>query len=129
MRMLRGATVLAVTTVVAGCGGGGGAGSIAGDWTRSMSGEGDVTLRVESGGRATMELPAPRWPEATDWSAKLTVAGDSLAISEESGPAACGKPAPTYVVKVEGKAMTIGGGGSDPCGARHAALVGSWTKS
>jgi hypothetical protein len=127
MRILRGALVLAVTTVVAGCGGGG-AGAIAGEWTRTMSGEGDVVLRIESSGRATMELPAPRWPEAADWTATLTVAGDSLAISGESGPAACGKPAPKYAVKVEAKAMTISGGGSDPCGARHAALVGSWTK-
>jgi len=117
---------MAGACVLAACGGGGG--GLSGQWTKSMSGEGDVVLDVKSGGKATVELPAPRWPEANDWTATFTLAGDSLAISDEGGPSACGQAAPTYAAKVEGNALTISGGGSDPCGGRHAVLVGTWTK-
>jgi hypothetical protein len=107
---------------------GGGAGGLTGTWTKAMSGEGDVVLDVQSDGKSIVELPAPRWPEASDWTARLSLEGDSLSIADEAGPAACGKPAPRYAAKVEGNALTIGGGGSDPCGARHAVLVGTWTR-
>ena len=120
--------VLASACVVAACGGGGG-GGLSGQWTKAMSGEGDVVLDVKSGGKATVELPAPRWPETSDWTATFSLAGDSLTISDEGGPSACGQPAPKYAAKVEGNALTISGGGSDPCGGRHAVLVGTWTKS
>jgi hypothetical protein len=128
MRSRRGALVLGGMFAMAACGGGGG-GALAGKWTKAMSGEGDVQLDVASSGKATVELPAPRWPDEGDWTAKFSLAGDSLSISDESGPSACGKPAPAYVAKVEGNSLTISGGGSDPCGARHAVLVGTWTKS
>jgi len=127
MKSLRFAVAAAACLLVA-CGGGGG-GALSGTWTKTMSGEGDVTMTVGGGGKTTFELPAPRWPEEHDLTATLTLAGDSLTIADEAGPAACGKPAPKYAVKVEGNALTIGGGGSDPCGARHAVLVGAWTKS
>jgi hypothetical protein len=128
MRSRCSALVLGTMCLMAACGGGGG-GALAGKWTKTMSGEGDVQLDVGAGGKATVELPAPRWPDASDWTAKFSLSGDSLSIADESGPAACGKPAPAYVARVEGNALTISGGGSDPCGARHAVLVGTWTKS
>jgi hypothetical protein len=118
--------LLASACVVAACGGGGG--GLSGQWTKAMSGEGDVVLDVKSGGNATVELPAPRWPETNDWTATFSLAGDSLTISDEGGPSACGQPAPKYAAKVEGNALTISGGGSDPCGGRHAVLVGTWTR-
>ena len=127
MRGLRIVLAVAMVCVLGACGGG--AGGLSGKWTKAMSGEGDMVLDVGSGGKATLELPAPRWPNEGDWTAKLSLAGDSLSIADESGPAACGKPAPKYAAKVEGNTLMISGGGSDPCGARHAVLIGTWTKS
>jgi hypothetical protein len=127
MRMRHIALAMAGTCVLAACGGG--AGGLTGKWTKPMSGEGDVVLDVGSGGKAVVELPAPRWPETSDWTATLSLAGDSLSIADEAGPSACGKPAPKYAAKVEGNTLMISGGGSDPCGGRHAVLVGTWTKS
>lgn len=127
MCMRRIVLAMAGTFVVAACGGG--AGGLSGKWTKSMSGESDVTMDVGSGGKATVELPAPRWPEEHDVTATLTLAGDSLSIADEAGPSSCGKPAPKYAAKVEGNTLMISGGSSDPCSARHAVLVGTWTKS
>lgn len=129
MRILRFALATTVTCLFTACGGGGG-GALSGTWTKTMSGEGDVTMNVGSGGKATVELPAPRWPDEHDVTATLSLAGDSLSIANEGGPGACGndKPAPKYAAKVEGKTLTISGGSSDPCPARHAVLVGTWTK-
>lgn len=124
---LRRIVLVAGACVLAACGGGGG-GGLSGQWTKTMSGEGDVVLEVGAGGKSTVEMPAPRWPEPKDWTGTLRLVGDSLTISDEGGPSACGKPAPTYVAKVEGNALTISGGNSDPCGGRHAVLVGTWTK-
>jgi hypothetical protein len=127
MRMLGVALAMAGASVLAACGGG--AGGLSGKWTKTLSGEGDVVLDIASGGKATVELPAPRWPEPADWTAKLSLAGDSLSIADEAGPRACGKPAPKYAAKVDGNTLTISGGNSDPCGGRHTVLVGTWTKS
>jgi hypothetical protein len=112
---------------LAGCEGGGGA--LAGTWTKSMSGEGDVKMTVGGGGAVKVELPSPRWPADVDVEAKLRMVGDSLEVSGETGPSACKDPAPKYHVAVSGTSMTIGGGSADPCPARHAVLVGTWTKS
>jgi hypothetical protein len=127
MRIERLALVVTAACLLAACGGGGGA--LSGTWKKTMSGEGDVTMTVGGGGKTTVELPSPRWPDEHDVTATLTLAGDSLTITDEAGPAACGKPAPKYAAKVEGNALTISGGSSDPCPARHAELVGTWTKS
>ena len=127
--MSRASISLAVSVLLvglAGCGGGGGA--LAGSWTKQMSGEGDVKMTVGGGGAAKIELPSPRWPADVDVEAKLKMVGDSLEITGDTGPHACKDPAPKYAAKVEGNTLTIGGGGSDPCTLRHAALVGTWTK-
>jgi len=126
LRMTLAATVVCALTAC----GGGGSGGLSGKWSKSMAGEGDVTMDVGSGGKATVELPSPRWPEEHDVTATLAFAGDSLAITDESGPASCGKdkPAPRYAAKVEGNSLMISGGSGDPCPARHAVLVGTWTK-
>ena len=87
MRTRRIAYLAAVTGMLMACGGG--AGGLGGQWTKSMSGEGDVTMNI-SGGKATIELPSPRWPAEKDLLATLSIAGDSLTIADECGPAACG---------------------------------------
>jgi hypothetical protein len=94
-----------------------------------MAGEGDVVLTIASDGAASFALPDGRWPADVDMTAKLAVAGDSLTMTGDGGPSACAQPAPKYVIAVSGNTLTIGGGNTDPCGARHAALVGTWTKS
>lgn len=114
--------------LAAGCGGGGSS-AIAGKWTKAMTGEGDVVMTIEKNGRASFALPDGRWPAPVDMTANLAVAGDSLSMTGDGGPSACAQPAPKYVVAVSGNTLTIGGGNTDPCGARHAALVGTWTKS
>ncbi len=117
-------TAALAALALAGCGGGG---PLEGTWTRTMSGEGDLTMTV-SGGKASFALPDGRWPDPVDLTAAVKLDGETLSVTDEAGPAACGKPAPTYTAKVEGTSLTIGGGGTDPCGARHAVLVGTWTK-
>lgn len=118
--------VVLVGVAVAGCGGGSSA--LAGTWTKSMEGEGDVTLTIAGNGAATLALPDGRWPAAIDVQATMTALGDSLTVTNDSGPSACAQPAPKYVVAVSGNTMTIGGGNTDPCGMRHAVMVGTWTK-
>ncbi len=125
-RWLAGGVTL-VVLAVAGCGGGGSA--IAGKWTKTMTGEGDVVMNVANNGTATFALPDGRWPAEIDVTAKFAVSGDSLTMTGDSGPSACADPAPKYAIAVSGNTLTIGGGNTDPCGARHAALVGTWTKS
>jgi hypothetical protein len=129
MRILRMTLAATMVWALAACGDRG-AGGLAGKWSKSMAGEGDVTMNVGAGGKATVELPSPRWPEEHDVTATIAIAGDSLAISDEGGPAACGKdkPAPRYAAKLEGKSLMISGGSGDPCPARHAVLIGTWTK-
>jgi len=119
--------VVLVGLVTSACGGGSSA--IAGKWTKAMAGEGDVVLTIASDGAASFALPDGRWPADVDMTAKLAVAGDSLTMTGDGGPSACAQPAPKYVFAVSGNTLTIGGGNTDPCGARHAALVGTWTKS
>jgi hypothetical protein len=94
-----------------------------------MAGEGDVVLTIAPNGAATLALPDGRWPADVDVTGTLAVAGDSLTLTGEGGPSACAQPAPNYVFAVSGTTLTIGGGNTDPCGARHAALVGTWTRS
>jgi len=122
------AGVVLVGVAVAGCAGGGSS-AIAGKWTKAMAGEGDVVLTIEKNGNASLALPDGRWPAAIDMTGKVAVAGDSLTITADGGPSACPQPAPKYAFAVSGNTLTIGAGSTDPCGARHAALVGTWTKS
>ncbi|MFZ5624498.1 MAG: hypothetical protein ACOY71_08710 [Gemmatimonadota bacterium] len=126
--MLRGIARRAVPVLVIVAAGCAGAGPVAGTWTKSMAGEGDVKLIVDRGGKAKVELPSPRWPAEVDMEMKMTVKGDSLHLGSDSGPSACGQPAPAYTFTVQGDQLTIGGGNTDPCGVRHAALVGTWKK-
>lgn len=124
MRAMRGVVGLLGMLVLAGCGGGG---ALDGTWARTLSGEGEVTMTVK-GGKATFQLPEPRWPAADDLVAKVALSGETLTLSEESGPSACGKAAPAYTAKIEGATLVISGGSGDPCGGRRTALVGTWEK-
>jgi hypothetical protein len=128
VRTTGGIGFIALAGVLAACGGMGGSSPIAGKWTKTMSGEGEVIMTIAQNGVASFALPDGRWPAPVDIEATLTVKGDSLTISNESGPSSCAMPAPGYVVAVAGNSMTIGGGGSDQCGTRHAVLVGTWSK-
>lgn len=107
---------------------GGGSGGLSGSWTKPMSGEGDLKMVVR-GNSARFELPSPRWPAEVDVEAKVRMMGDSLEVTGDTGPSACKDPAPKYAVAMSGNTITISGGSSDPCPARHAVLVGTWTKS
>jgi hypothetical protein len=93
-----------------------------------MSGEGDLKMVVQ-GGKAKFHLPDGRWPADVDVEAKVRMVGDSLVVSGDTGPSACKDPAPKYAVAVSDNTVVISGGSSDPCPARHAVLVGTWTKS
>ena len=119
--------IVLVGAVMSACGGGSSA--IAGKWTKAMAGEGDVVLTIASNGDASLALPDGRWPAEIDMTGKVAVVGDSLSITADGGPSACPQPAPKYAFAVSGNTLTIGAGSTDPCGARHAALVGTWTKS
>ena len=121
----RSTRVVLAFVVLVGCGGGSGA--LAGTWTKTMAGEGDVTMVIK-GGTAEIQLPAPRWPADVDMTVKVTASGDSITITEDAGPSACTQPAPKYSFAAQGNQLTVSGGNTDPCGARHAALVGTWTK-
>jgi hypothetical protein len=121
------AGVVLAGLVTAGCGGGSSA--IAGKWTKAMAGEGDVVLMIEKNGNASLALPDARWPAAIDLTGRVAVVGDSLSITADGGPSACPQPAPRYAFAVSGNTLTIGAGNTDPCGVRHAALVGTWTRS
>lgn len=117
--------LVAGTIVAAACGGSGG---LAGTWTKPMSGEGDLKMVVQ-GGRARFHLPDGRWPADVDFEARVRMVGDSLTLQGDTGPSACKDAAPKYAISTSGNTMTISGGSSDPCTARHAVLVGTWTKS
>ena len=119
--------VVLVGLVASACGGG--AGAIAGKWTKPMAGEGDVVMTIERNGKVSLALPDGRWPADIDMTGKVAVVGDSLTLTADGGPSACPQPAPKYAFAVSGNSLTIGAGSTDPCGARHAALVGTWTKS
>ena len=125
-RRSRALVLVAGVVALAACGGGGGA--LAGTWTKPMAGEGDLKMTV-AGGKAKFQLPDGRWPAEVDVEAKVRMVGDSLEVTGDTGPSACKDPAPKYSVAVSGNTITIGGGSSDPCPARHAVLVGTWTKS
>ena len=125
-RGLNALVLVAGVAMFAGCGGG--AGGLAGTWTKPMSGEGDLKMVVQ-GGKAKFHLPDGRWPADVDFEAKLRMVGDSLEVSGDTGPSACKDAAPKYAVAVSGNTVAISGGSSDPCPARHAVLVGTWTKS
>jgi hypothetical protein len=115
---------VAMVALLAGCGGGG---ALDGTWTRSLSGEGDVTMTVR-GGTATFQLPEPRWPAQDDLVAKVSLQGETLTLADETGPAACGKPAPAYTARIEGSVLTVSGGQGDPCGGRRVVLAGRWER-
>ncbi len=103
---------------------------LAGTYTRSLYGEGDIQMTLASNGGLRLSLPSPRWPDSLDLDGKVTVKGDTLYFGKDSGILSCKEKEARYLVSQSDAGMTISRlGDADPCGARHAALVGTWNKS
>lgn len=119
--------LLAAAVVAVGCGSG--AGDYAGAWTRELSGEGEVTMRLASNGEYELELPAPRWPDSVDMKGSAAFDGDTMIFAADTSAMKCATSEARFLVNREGDQLSIRGLGMDNCGGRRAALVGTWTKA
>ena len=119
--------LLALVPLVAGCGGGGG--KYAGTWKRDLYGEGEVHMKLASNGGVELMLPSPRWPDSVDMQGRGRFKGDTLVFPADTAANACQTGAARYVVSREQDQLRISGLGTDTCGGRRAALVGTWQKS
>lgn len=102
----------------------------AGTYSRDLSNEGEVQMKLESDGDVELMLPSPRWPEEVDMKGKATFIGDTLIFKADTAGNACQSADARYVVgQSEQGGLQIRGVGMDTCGGRRAALVGTWQKS
>ncbi len=119
-------TVMLMVLVI-GCGGD--AAKYAGTWKRDLYGEGEVHMKMASNGGVELMLPSPRWPDSVDIKARASVQGDTLIFRADTTVSPCQTDDARYVVsRTEGQ-LHIAGLGSDNCGGRRAALVGTWQKT
>jgi hypothetical protein len=121
---------LALATVVlslAGCGGEGS--KYSGKWSRDLYGEGEVHMNLASNGNVELMLPSPRWPDSVDMKGKADFVGDTLLFKADTAGSACQTADARYVVSRTEDELHIAGVGTDNCGGRRAALVGTWKKS
>ncbi len=108
------------------CGGGGG--KYAGHWSRELYGEGAVEMSIGADGSVEVTLPqGDRWGGRTI-AGKVSFKGDTLVWGEDSGTFTCKAPGAAYVLTMAEGKLDVDGVGADPCGARHAALTGTWSK-
>jgi hypothetical protein len=119
-------TLLSAVALLSGCGGEGS--KYAGDWKRELYGEGDVQMKLASNGGLELMLPSPRWPDSVDMKGRANFSGDTLIFRADTSGTACQTTDARYVVNRTEDELHIAGVGSDPCGGRRAALVGTWTK-
>jgi hypothetical protein len=127
----RGATVassLAVLGVfaVTACGGAGG--KYAGNYKRDLYGEGEVQMKLAGDGTVEITLPSPRWADSPTMKGKATFKGDTLVFPPDTAVAKCANEEARYVFLKTAEDLSVAGVGMDACGARHAALEGSWKK-
>jgi hypothetical protein len=127
----RGATALAssflaATVLVTGCGGGG---KHAGNYKRDLYGEGEVQMKLGGNGTVELTLPSPRWAANPNMKGKGSFKGDTLIFSPDTAAAACQTSEARYVLTQAENTLQIAGIGTDSCGGRRAALVGSWQKA
>jgi hypothetical protein len=127
----RGATALASSflaamVLVTGCGGGG---KHAGNYKRDLYGEGEVQLKVGGDGTVELTLPSPRWAHNPTMRGKGAFKGDTLIFSPDTTAALCQTSEARYVLNQADGGLQIAGVGTDTCGGRRAALVGTWQKA
>jgi hypothetical protein len=127
----RGATVapsLAVLAVLAVSACGGAAGKYAGNYKRDLYGEGQVQMKLAGDGTVELTLPSPRWADNPTMKGKAMFKGDTLVFPPDTAGAKCANAEARYVLGQNADELTVAGVGMDACGARHAALEGSWKK-
>lgn len=127
----RGAAALASSLLAAlifatGCGSGG---KHAGNYKRDLYGEGEVQLKVGGDGMVELTLPSPRWADNPNMKGKGSFKGDTLIFAADTAAAACQTGEARYVLNQADGGLQISGVGTDGCGGRRAALVGSWQKA
>ncbi len=106
----------------------GGGGKYAGNWARELYGEGTVEMSIGSDGSVQVTLPqGDRWGGRTI-QGKVSFKGDTLVWGEDTGTFTCKAPGAAYVLTLADGKLGVDGVGADPCGARHAALNGEWSK-
>jgi hypothetical protein len=129
----RGATVassLAVLGFLAltACAGMGG--KYAGNYKRDLYGEGEVQMKLASDGTVEITLPSSgRWADNPTMKGKATFKGDTLVFPPDTAGAKCANAEARYVFSKTAEDLSVDGIGMDACGARHAALEGSWKKA
>jgi hypothetical protein len=117
----------ALLPLLAGCAGE--AGKYSGTWKRDLYGEGEVYMKLTSKGGVELMLPSPRWPDSVDMRGQATVMGDTLIFKADTAASPCQTADARYVVSRTEDQLHIAGLGSDNCGGRRAALVGTWQRS
>jgi hypothetical protein len=127
----RGATALAFSflaalVLVTSCGGGG---KHAGNYKRDLYGEGEVQMKIGGDGMVELTLPSPRWADSPNMKGKGAFKGDTLIFAADTSAAACQTSEAKYVLNHSEGGLQISGVGTDACGGRRAALVGSWQKA
>lgn len=122
-----GALFLLLLPLLPACGGD--AGKYAGTWKRDLYGEGEVYMKLASNGGVELMLPSPRWPDSVDIKARASVQGDTLVFKADTAASPCQTVDALYVVSRTEDRLHIAGLGTDNCGGRRAALVGTWQKS
>lgn len=119
--------IVGCALMLGGCGGD--AGKLAGTWRRDLYSEGEVRMHVGSDGKMELMLPSPRWPDSVDMRASMVMKGDTIIFQADTTASACQKSEARYMATKTADQLQIAGVGMDPCGSRHAGLVGTWTKS
>lgn len=127
--MIRGRSLVVLTwlpSLLAACGGDGS--KYAGDWKRDLYGEGEVHMKLASNGGVELMLPSPRWPDSVDMKGQASFRGDTMVFKADTAARACQTQDARYVISLVDDQLRIAGLGSDNCGNRRAALVGTWQK-
>jgi hypothetical protein len=127
----RGVTALACSFVagmvlLTGCGEGG---KHAGTYKRELYGEGEVQMKLGGDGMVELTLPSPRWADNPNMKGKGAFKGDTLIFAADTSAAPCQTSEARYVLTHSDAGLQISGVGTDACGGRRAALVGSWQKA
>ena len=104
-------------------------GKYAGEWKRDLYGEGEIRMNLASNGGVELMLPSPRWPDSVDVKARADFLGDTLVFRADTAASACQTADARYVASRTEDRLHIVGLGSDGCGSRRAALVGTWQRS
>ena len=108
---------------------GGDAAKYSGHWKRTLTGEGEVEMRLASNGNMELMLPSPRWPDAVDIKERAMFKGDTITFKADTARKACETADAHYVISRNGNELQIAGVGMDSCGSRRVGLVGRWVKA